>query len=54
MISTVEEKKNATECYHNREFRSSKFIQDTSIDDTQKEVLLNKPRNKFPLYKQRV
>ena len=50
MISTVEKNK-TTECYHNREFRSSKFIQDTSINDTQKEVLLNKPRNKLPLYK---
>lgn len=51
MISTVE-KKNTTECYHKREFRISKFIQDTSIDNKQKEVLLNKPRNKLPLYKQ--
>jgi len=51
MISTVE-KKNTTECYHNREFLSLKFIQDTSIDDTNKEMLLNKPRNKLPLYKQ--
>jgi hypothetical protein len=51
MISIVEKKK-ATEFYHNRGFRSSKFIQDTSINDKQKEVLLNKPRNKLPLSKQ--